>query len=109
VPVTTFRDDVKQALRQQWVETPSWAYGNTGTRFKVFRWPGAARDAYEKIEDAAVVHRLTGVSPAVALSLPWDRVDDYGKLAKHAADMGMRVGAIGPNLAHVTGVRARCR
>ncbi|MGH9105697.1 MAG: L-rhamnose isomerase, partial [Acidimicrobiales bacterium] len=74
--------EVKQALRQQWVETPSWAYGNTGTRFKVFRHPGAARDAYEKIDDAALVHRLTGVAPSVALHIPWDRVDDYADLAK---------------------------
>jgi L-rhamnose isomerase/sugar isomerase len=90
--------DIKQALRQQWLETPSWAYGNTGTRFKVFKNPGAARDAYEKIDDAALVHRLTGVAPSVALHIPWDRVDDYGKLAKHAADAGLRIGAINPNI-----------
>jgi L-rhamnose isomerase / sugar isomerase len=91
-------EEVKQELRRQWVETPSWAYGNTGTRFKVFRQPGAARDAYEKVEDAATVHRFTGVAPSVALHIPWDRVDDYGKLAKHAADLGMRLGAINPNV-----------
>src|ERR1035438_4113582 len=90
--------DIKQALRQQWLETPSWAYGNTGTRFKVFRNPGAARTPYEKIDDAAMVHRLTGVAPSVALHIPWDRVDDYGKLAKHAADAGLRIGAINPNV-----------
>jgi len=90
--------DIKQALRQQWLETPSWAYGNTGTRFKVFKNPGAARDPYEKIDDAALVHRLTGVAPSVALHIPWDRVDDYGKLAKHAADAGLRIGAINPNI-----------
>jgi len=90
--------EIKQALRQQWLETPSWAYGNTGTRFKVFKAPGAARDAYEKIEDAALVHRLTGVAPSVALHIPWDKVDDYSKLAKHAADLGLRIGAINPNL-----------
>jgi L-rhamnose isomerase/sugar isomerase len=90
--------EIKQALRQQWLETPSWAYGNTGTRFKVFKNPGAARDPYEKIDDAALVHRLTGVAPSVALHIPWDRVDDYGKLAKHAADAGLRIGAINPNV-----------
>jgi len=90
--------DIKQTLRQQWIETPSWAYGNTGTRFKVFRNPGAARDPYEKIDDAALVHQLTGVAPSVALHIPWDRVDDYGKLAKHAADAGLRIGAINPNV-----------
>jgi L-rhamnose isomerase / sugar isomerase len=92
------RQQVKQELRQQWIETPSWAYGNTGTRFKVFRNPAAARDPYEKIEDAALVHRLTGVAPSVALHIPWDRVDDYAKLAKFAADQGIRIGAINPNV-----------
>ena len=94
----TSKNEIKQELRQQWIETPSWAYGNTGTRFKVFRNPAAARDPYEKIEDAALVHRLTGVAPSVALHIPWDRVDDYSKLAKHAAELGMRIGAINPNI-----------
>jgi L-rhamnose isomerase/sugar isomerase len=90
--------EIKQDLRQQWIETPSWAYGNSGTRFKVFHNPGAARDAFEKIEDAALVHRLTGVAPSVALHIPWDRTDDYATLSKHAAELGMRIGAINPNL-----------
>jgi L-rhamnose isomerase/sugar isomerase len=90
--------EVKQALREQWVETPSWAYGNTGTRFKVFKNPRAARNAFEKIDDAAVVHRLTGVAPSVALHIPWDRVDDYGALSKYAAESGLKIGAINPNV-----------
>jgi len=85
--------------------TPSWAYGNTGTRFKVFRNPAAARDPYEKIADAALVHRLTGVAPSVALHIPWDSVDDYSKLSKHAAELGMRIGAINPNLFQEDGYR----
>jgi L-rhamnose isomerase/sugar isomerase len=94
----TSAKEIKQELRQQWIETPSWAYGNTGTRFKVFRNPAAARDPYEKIADAALVHRLTGVAPSVALHIPWDRVDDYSKLSKHAAELGLRIGAINPNV-----------
>lgn len=90
--------EVKQALRQQWIETPSWAYGNTGTRFKVFKNPAAARDAFEKVADAALVHQLTGVAPSVALHIPWDKVDDYAELAKHASDLGLRIGAINPNV-----------
>ena len=96
--MTATRSEVKQALRRQWVETPSWAYGNTGTRFKVFKAAGAARDAYEKVDDAALVYRLTGVAPSVALHIPWDKVDDYGRLAKHAAEAGLRIGAINPNV-----------
>ena len=72
---------VKAALRGQRIETPSWAYANSGTRFKVFAVPGVPRDPEEKIADAAMVHRLTGVAPSVALHIPWDRVDDYAALA----------------------------
>ena len=64
------RNEVKQALRQQRIETPSWAYGNTGTRFKVFKNPGAARTPHEKVDDAALVRRLTGVAPSIALHIP---------------------------------------
>jgi L-rhamnose isomerase / sugar isomerase len=90
--------EVKAVLRQQQIETPSWAYGNTGTRFKVFAWPGAARDPYEKIADAALVHRLTGVAPSVAIHVPWDRVADFAGLAKYALDLGVRIGAVNPNV-----------
>ena len=90
--------EIKEYLRNQRIETPSWAYGNTGTRFKVFAQPGVPRTPYEKIDDAAMVHRLTGVAPSIALHIPWDRVDDYGKLARYAAERGIRIGAINPNL-----------
>jgi len=88
---------LKSALRAQWLETPSWAYGSSGTRFKVFTQEGAARDPFEKIEDAAQVHHFTGVAASVAVHIPWDRVDDYETLAKHAADHDIRVGAVNPN------------
>ncbi len=88
----------QQALRSQHIETPSWAYANSGTRFKVFPQPGVPRTPYEKVDDAATVHRFTGVAPSVALHIPWDRVDDYAALAKHAADQGIAVGAINANV-----------
>ncbi len=89
---------VKAALRAQRIETPSWAYGNSGTRFKVFAQEGVPRNAYEKVDDAATVHRFTGVAPSVALHIPWDRVDDYSDLAKHAREQGVELGAINPNV-----------
>jgi L-rhamnose isomerase/sugar isomerase len=89
---------VKAALSTQHIETPSWAYGNSGTRFKVFAQKGVPRDAYEKVDDAATVHRFTGVAPTVALHIPWDRVDDYGDLARHAKERGVGLGAINPNV-----------
>ncbi|MEV4224269.1 L-rhamnose isomerase [Nonomuraea sp. NPDC049725] len=89
---------IKEALRKQRIETPSWAYGNSGTRFKVFAQPGVPRDPYEKIADAAQVHRFTGVAPTVALHIPWDKVDSYADLARHAAELGVGIGAINSNV-----------
>jgi len=89
---------VETALRAQVVETPSWAYGNSGTRFAVFAQPGVPRDPFEKLEDAAEVHRHTGIAPSVALHIPWDRVDDFAALRDHAGRLGVRLGAINPNL-----------
>jgi L-rhamnose isomerase/sugar isomerase len=87
-----------QRLRRLEIETPSWGYGNAGTRFHVYPWPGAARDVRERIADAALVHRLTGCCPSVALHIPWDAVDDYGDLRAFAEGEGVRIGAINPNL-----------
>ena len=80
------------------IETPSWGYGNSGTRFHVYPWPGAARNPEERIADAGLVHRLTGCCPRVAIHIPWDRVEDYGALARHAASEGVVLGAVNPNL-----------
>ncbi|WP_318206366.1 MULTISPECIES: L-rhamnose isomerase [unclassified Streptomyces] len=88
---------VKTALRSQAVETPSWAYGNSGTRFKVFAQEGVPRTPQEKLADAAKVHELTGVAPTVSLHIPWDRVDDYAALAKCAVERGVKLGAINSN------------
>jgi L-rhamnose isomerase/sugar isomerase len=88
---------VKAALKSQAVETPSWAYGNSGTRFKVFAQQGVPRTPQEKLEDAAKVHEFTGVAPTVALHIPWDKVDDYAALAKFAEEHGVRLGAINSN------------
>ncbi|MQA87798.1 MAG: L-rhamnose isomerase [Streptosporangiales bacterium] len=92
------RTKVKAALRAQQIETPSWAYGNSGTRFKVFAQEGVPRTPQEKIDDAAQVHRFTGVAPSVALHIPWDKVDDYAALAAYARDAGVRIGAINSNV-----------
>jgi L-rhamnose isomerase/sugar isomerase len=88
----------KSALRAQRIETPSWAFGNTGTRFKVFAQPGVPRTPQEKIEDAAQVHKFTGVAPSVAVHIPWDRVDDYADLARYAASAGISIGTVNANV-----------
>jgi L-rhamnose isomerase/sugar isomerase len=79
------------------IELPSWAFGNSGTRFKVFGTSGTPRNVREKIADAAQVHRLTGLAPTVALHIPWDRVDDYTALSAYAHDLGVRLGTINSN------------
>jgi L-rhamnose isomerase/sugar isomerase len=94
--VTTLSPDILSALEQQAIELPSWAFGNSGTRFKVFATPGTPRDPFEKISDAAQVHRLTGLAPSVALHIPWDMCD-FGDLRKHAEDEGVALGTINSN------------
>jgi L-rhamnose isomerase/sugar isomerase len=89
---------VRAALRAQRIELPSWAFGNSGTRFKVFAQQGVPRTPYEKIEDAAQVHRYTGVAPTVALHIPWDKVDDYTHLAAFAKEHGVGLGTINANV-----------
>lgn len=89
---------VKAKLKALKVETPSWGYGDSGTRFKVYQQIGVPRNPFEKFEDAAQVHKLTGVCPSVAIHIPWDKVDDYAKLKQHASDLGVSIGAVNPNL-----------
>ncbi|HEX5334595.1 MAG TPA: L-rhamnose isomerase [Propionicimonas sp.] len=84
-------------LGRQAIELPSWAFGNAGTRFKVFSTPGTPRTVQEKLQDAAQVNALTGLAPSVALHIPWDLVDDWGQLAAYAADLGVRLGTINSN------------
>jgi len=91
-------DAVKTKLKNQHIETPSWGYGNSGTRFKVFAWRGAARNIHEKLDDAGYIHRLTGVAPSVAIHIPWDKTDDYSALSQYAAEQGVSIGAVNPNL-----------
>ena len=91
-------EQVKVRLKALKVETPSWGYGDSGTRFKVFQQVGVPRNPLEKLEDAAQVYRFTGLSSSVALHIPWDKVDDYTQLQEHATALGLSIGAINPNL-----------
>jgi L-rhamnose isomerase / sugar isomerase len=94
--MTTFAD-ITGRLENLAIEVPSWAYGNSGTRFKVFGSPGTPRTIQEKIADAATVHRFTGLAPTVALHIPWDLVDDFAGLREYAADQGVGLGTINSN------------
>src|ERR687896_1491884 len=94
--MTSF-DDIADQLDHQAIELPSWAFGNSGTRFKVFGTPGTPRNIQEKLADAAKVNELTGLAPKVALHIPWDKVDDYAALRAYAADLGVALGTINSN------------
>ena len=93
--MTSF-DQITDALADQAIELPSWAFGNSGTRFRVFPQAGVPRDPFEKVADAAEVHRLTGLAPKVALHVPWDE-SDFAGLRRHAEDLGVALGTINSN------------
>ena len=86
-----------KSLDDQAIELPSWAFGNSGTRFRVFSSAGVPRNPFEKIEDAAQVHKYSGIAPSVALHIPWDKVDSYTELGKHARDLGVKLGTVNSN------------
>lgn len=90
-------DAINTQLQLLNVEVPSWAYGNSGTRFKVFAQAGVPRDPFEKVADAAMVHRMTGSAGSVAIHIPWDKVADYAKLSRFAHDEGVRIGTVNSN------------
>jgi L-rhamnose isomerase / sugar isomerase len=94
--MTSFAEIATQLERQK-IELPSWAFGNSGTRFKVFAQQGVPRNPFEKIADAAQVHAFTGLAPSVALHIPWDAVEDFGVLRAHAEGLGVQLGTINSN------------
>ncbi|PRB07500.1 L-rhamnose isomerase [Microbacterium sp. MYb64] len=95
--MTTLSPEILAELEKQSIELPSWAFGNSGTRFRVFGTPGTPRDPYEKIADAAQVHAHTALAPIVALHIPWDLVDSYDDLRRHAEDLGVTLGTVNSN------------
>src|SRR3954454_13850232 len=89
---------VKDELRRQWIEMPSWAFGNSGTRFKVFAQAGVARTPFQKIDDAAQVLKYTGVARSVSLHIPLDLVGDFSDLRSYSEVQGLKLGAIIANV-----------
>lgn len=80
-------DEIRSQIALQAIQLASWAFGNSGTPFHVFGTPGTGRDPFEKVSDAAQVQKYTGLAPTVALHIPWDKVDSYTDLRKHAEDV----------------------
>ncbi|QGF23035.1 L-rhamnose isomerase [Raineyella fluvialis] len=96
--LSSLTPEARRLLESQNIELPSWAFGNSGTRFKVFGTPGTPRDPYEKLADAAQVHQYTGAASKVSLHIPWDLVDDWADLRRYAEDLGIEIGAINSNV-----------
>ena len=90
------RQRVKVKLKEQKIGTPTWGYADSGTRFHVLRRPSSPRNLEEKLADAAVVERVTGVCPYVDLHTAWDHSDDWGGIRRLASDLGLRIGAVNP-------------
>ena len=95
------KERVFRALDEFAIEIPSWGFANTGTRFGKFLQAAAATNIDEKFADAAEVHRLTGVTPTLALHVLWDLpngVADAAKIKALEAKTGVRAGSINPTL-----------
>jgi len=93
----TTLSDVASQLSEQVIEQPCWAFGDSGARCTVLTQAGVARNVFEKIDDAAQVHKHTGVAPKVALHMLWDKTDSYRALRKHAENHGLWLGTIHSN------------
>ncbi len=89
---------VKEKLKQQKIGTPTWGYGDSGTRFHVAHRKSSPRTLEQRLDDAAMVNRLTGVCPSVDLHTAWDASDDWARVRRYAADLGLRIGAVNPHL-----------
>src|SRR3982750_2825851 len=90
-------DDITRAVASFKVAVPSWGVGTGGTRFGRFPGPGEPRNVFEKLEDCAVIHRLTGATPTVSLHIPWDRTDDFIALREHGSALGLGFDAMNSN------------
>jgi len=92
---------VKARLKSQKIETPSWGFADSGTRFGPYKQAGSAVTIEEKIADAAQVNKFTGVAPSVAVHVLWDfpnGVSDAQALSDYAKSLGVSIGAINPNV-----------
>jgi L-rhamnose isomerase/sugar isomerase len=90
-------DAVTAAVAKFGVAIPSWGVGTGGTRFARFPGKGEPRNVFEKLEDCAVIHSLTGATPTVSLHLPWDYTEDLPALRERATALGLGFDAVNSN------------
>lgn len=91
---------VIEALKKQVIELPSWAVGNSGTRYGTFREEGSARTIWDKIDDCAQIQRVLGITPVMASHVAWDVTEDgqYAPVRKYAEERGLRIGTVHPDV-----------
>ena len=87
---------VKHKVSAYGVAVPSWGVGTGGTRFARFPGTGEPRNIFDKMDDCAVIHRLTGATPSVSLHIPWDKADPADLKAK-AEETGLTFDAMNSN------------
>lgn len=90
-------ETLKNRVRDFGVAIPSWGVGTGGTRFARFAGIGEPRDIYEKLDDCALIHQLTGATPTVSLHIPWDKVDDPSGLRDYGRALGLGFDAMSSN------------
>jgi L-rhamnose isomerase/sugar isomerase len=92
-------ESAKALLKKQVIELPSWAVGNSGTRYGTFRSDGAAATIWHKIDDCAEIQRVVGICPVMASHVLWDVTDDgrYAPVREYAAGKGLAIGTVHPN------------
>ncbi|MBP1849527.1 L-rhamnose catabolism isomerase [Rhizobium halophytocola] len=87
---------IKHKVAGYGVAVPSWGVGTGGTRFARFPGPGEPRNIFDKLDDCAVIHDLTGATPSVSLHIPWDKADPADLKGK-AEETGLSFDAMNSN------------
>jgi L-rhamnose isomerase / sugar isomerase len=90
-------EQVIAALHRFEIALPSWAFATGGTRFGRFPGPGEPHTLREKMEDAALVHRLTAGTPRLSLHIPWDETQDLDEILTDARRLGIGFDAVNSN------------
>ncbi|WP_207721647.1 L-rhamnose isomerase [Christensenella tenuis] len=91
---------ILQRLKEQVIELPSWAVGNSGTRYGTFREEGSARTIWDKIDDCAEIQRVLGITPVMASHVAWDVTEDgqYAPVRSYAEEKGLKIGTVHPDV-----------
>jgi L-rhamnose isomerase/sugar isomerase len=90
-------ETITQAVSAFAVAVPSWGVGSGGTRFARFPMGGEPRGIFDKLEDCAVINRMTGATPTVSPHFPWDETQDMAAVREAASSLGLGFDAVNSN------------